>query len=353
MKYSGGTRKPLLIALALLISLFSFMVHVPKAEAAQITGRKITLSNSAGAATGVVYAFTSAALPTTGTAIKSVGIKMCTTPSCGANPSGFTSASSTLTAQPTGIGAGSGWTVNTGTATELRMVNAANSTNPSGSVTMSWSAVTNPTATNTSFYALVTTYSDAAWSVPVDSGVVGLSTAQEITVTATVDEALTFCSGTSITGQNCGTIAGSSVSLGTLTPSTTGSGTSKLAASTNAVSGYSITINGTTLTSGGNSITALAAATASSQGSEQFGVNLRGNATPSIGTDPTGATGYSYGSGYGTVDSYKFVTADPIITTSAPTNGTTYTASYIANIAGTTEPGSYSAVFTYIATANY
>ncbi len=323
--------------------------------AAQITTRKITLSTSAGAATGVTYTFTSAAVPTT-TAVKSVGIQMCTTASGACTtPSGFSASSSSLTSQPAGIGATSGWTVSAATAGQLRIVNAANATTSSGAVTIVWGGVVNPTANNTTFYARATTYSDSTWTTPIDTGTMALATAQAITVTAAVDETLVFCTGTSITGQNCGTVAGSSVDLGTLTTSTPGSGTSVMAASTNSVGGYVITINGTTLTSGGNTIDAITAGagSASSAGTEQFGMNLRDNATPNTGADPSGASGYTYGTGYGTADSFKFITGNTITSTAAASNATTYTATYLANIAGATEPGSYSATFNYVATATF
>lgn len=333
-----------------------FALGAPQiAQAAQITGRSITLSSSAGAATGVTYSLATAALPTA-TAVKSVGVQFCDAASGTCNaPTGFSASSSTLSSQPTGLGAGSGWTVNAATANQLRIVNAANATAPSGAVAIVWGGVVNPTANNTTFYARITTYSDAAWTTSIDSGTVALSTAQQITVTASVDETLTFCTGTSITGQNCGTVAGSSVALGTLTSTSTGSGTSVMAASTNAATGYTISINGSTLTSGGNTIDAITAGAGatSSQGTEQFGINLRDNATPNIGAEPTGATGFTYGTGYGTVDSYKFVTGNTIVSQTAAANASTYTIGYIANIAGVTEPGSYSATFTYIATANF
>jgi len=339
--------------LALVLSLFSLNVSIPTASAAQITNRKITLSNSAGAATGVTYALTTDAMPTA-TAIRSVGVQMCTTASGACTlPTGFTSTSSILSAQPTGLGAASGWTVNAATAGELRIVNAANATVPSGAVAITWGTVTNPTATNTTFFARTTTYSDAAWTTPLDTGAMALSTAQQISVALAVNETLTFCTGTSITGQNCGTVAGSSVNLGTGSTSATASGTSVMAASTNATSGYSITVNGATLTSGANTLTALAAQTASTTGSSQFGLNLRANTTPSVGLAISGAGTGAATANYNTVDQYRFVTGDSVASVVGPTNANTFTVSYIANIAGLTAPGNYTATMTYIATANF
>ncbi|HEY8886064.1 MAG TPA: hypothetical protein VIM31_01010 [Candidatus Microsaccharimonas sp.] len=323
------------------------------ADAAQMTGRTVTLSSSAPAATAVTYSLSTAALPTT-TAVKSMQIQFCTTPSgtC-TTPSGFSASSSTLASQPTGLGATTGWTVNAATAGSLRIVNASNATTTTGAVAAIWNGVVNPTATNTTFYGIITTYSDAAWTTPLDAGTVALSTATQIQVALTVGEALTFCAGTSITGQNCGTISGSTVSLGNGSTTATASGTSVLAASTNATSGYSITVNGGTLTSGGNTITALASGTASTVGTKQFGMNLVSNTTPSVGTAVSGTGTGAASANYNATNTFRFGTGETVATVGVPTNANAYTVSYIANVDGVTPPGAYTSNLTYIATANY
>lgn len=351
---SRKTQTKIISWLALIAVLVGTVIlPAPAANAAQITARALTLSSSAGAATGVTYTFTFT-VPS-GTVLKSFQARICTTASGSCTtPSGWTGASADLASQPTNYGDATGWT-DESTSSALRMKKTGNSAAPTGAQTVAFNAVANPTANNTTFFARITTYSDDTYTTAVDSGTIAASTAQQITVTASVDETLTFCAGTSITGTNCGTIAGSSVSLGTLTDSTTGSGTSVMAVSTNAVSGYAVTINGATLTSGGNTITAITAGggSASSQGSEQFGINVRDNATPNVGADPTDSTNLSYGTGYGTVDSYKFVTGNTVVSKNAASNSTAYTVSYIANVAGTTEPGTYTGTYTYIATATF
>ncbi|RWZ78219.1 MAG: hypothetical protein EOT05_00410 [Candidatus Microsaccharimonas sossegonensis] len=323
------------------------------ANAAQITGRSVTLSSSAPSATGVTYTLSTAALPTT-TAVKSMQIQFCTTASGSCTtPAGFSSSSSTLASQPTGLGATTGWTVNAATAGSLRIVNASNATTSSGAVSVSWNGVANPSATNTTFYGIITTYSDSAWTTAIDSGTVALSTATQIQVALTVGEALTFCAGTSITGQNCGTISGSTVSLGNASTTATASGTSVLAASTNASNGYSITVNGTTLTSGSNTITALAGGATSSVGTKQFGINLVGNTTPAVGSAVSGSGTGAAATNYGTANTFRFGSGETVATVGAPTNANTYTVSYIANIDGVTPPGAYTSNLTYVATANY
>ncbi len=329
------------------------VIPIPKVEAAQITARALALSSSAGAATGVTYTFTFT-VPS-GTVLKSFQAQICTTASGSCTtPSGWTGASADLASQPTNYGDATGWT-DASTSSALRMTKTGNSAAPTGSQTVAFSTVTNPTANNSTFFARITTYSDDAYTTPVDSGTVAASTAQQITVTASVDETLTFCTGTSITGTDCGTATGSSVSLGSLTATSTGSGTSVMAASTNALSGYAITANGTTLTSGGNTIDAITAGSGatSSQGSEQFGINLKDNATPNVGAEPTDSVNLTLGTGYGTVDNYKFITGNTVASKSAASNATKFTVSYIANIGGATEAGTYTGTYTYICTATF
>ena len=345
-----------LSVLLMLVATFSPLLWGSTAQAAQITGRKVTLSNSAGTASGVQYDLVTAALPQT-TAVKSVSLTACTTASGACStPTGFVNSSSTLVSQPTGLGSASGWTVNTATAGSLRIVNAANATVSSGAVAVSWGNVTNPTATNTTYYLRMTTYSDSAWTTPIDTGTIAVSTATQIAVSASVDESLTFCTGTSgITNSSCAGATGSSVSLGTITPSTSGTGTSQIGVTTNAATGYSITYNGSTLTSGANTITAIGAtAAASSVGTEQFGLNLKANTSPTtFGADPSGAGSAVPTTQYNTANSFAFVagSATSIVAPTSPDNFRLFTAAYMANVAGTTQPGSYTTTLTYVCTA--
>lgn len=328
--------------LAYLVSALAFLLAYTPAvvSAAQITGRSVTIGSSlASASTTYVFNFT---VPSS-TVIKSVGFVACTTASGACTPaSGFSSSSSTLTSQPTGLGDASGWTVNTATSGELRVSNSSNATAPSGSQSVSFSSVTNPSATNGTFFIRMTTYSDDSWTTSIDTGTVATSTAGQITVTATVDETLTF------------TLASATVALGSLSTSVTRSGTSSMTVATNAASGYTVSYSGDTLTSGSNTITAMTVAGASVLDSKQFGINLMANTTPSVGSNVTGTGSGTPATGYGTADQFKFNPAGEIIASaSAATNSNVFTTSYIANIDGSTAAGSYSTVLTYTATANF
>jgi len=150
-------------------------------------------------------------------------------------------------------------------------------------------------------------------------------------------------------------IADSEIELGTLTDSTTGSDSNTMVVNTNASNGFSITVSGSTLTSGVNTIDAIGAtADTSLVGSEQFGINLVANTTPSVGANPSGSAPIgSAASEYNTADSFAFNSGDTVASAVTQVNQTTFTVSYIANIASETESGTYTTTLTYAATANF
>ncbi len=340
-------------SLAVLLLSIVPLLNSYQVNAAPITAKSVTLSTSAGAATGVTYTLATAAVPST-TIIKSMQIQLCTSLSGACTtPSGFTAIGASLASQPTGLGAASGWTLGTASAGALRILNNSNATAPSGPVSVVFNGVTNPTATNTTFYATITTYSDSAWTTAIDTGNVALSTSTTIQVSLAVTEAITFCAGTTITGTNCGTISGSSVNLGNGSTVATSSGTSVMACSTNGAGGYTITVNGTTLTSGVNTITALSTGGASTVGTKQFGLNLVANTTPAVGSAVSGSGTATAATNYGSANTFRFGTGETVASVSAPTNANTFTVSYIANIDGVTPPGNYVSNLNYVATANF
>lgn len=327
--------------LAVLMALSVIFASFPNVVSAQqITNRKVVIGSSlASANTTYTFTFT---VPQS-TVLKSVSFAGCTTASgaCTAAPGFANPNTSTLASQPTNLGDATGWTVDTGATGVLRLKKTANVAAPTGSQTVSFSNVTNPSATNSTFYLRITTFSDDAYTTAVDTGVVAASTAGQITVTASVNETLTF------------TLGSATVALGTLTSASTGTGTSTMTVATNANSGYSVSYSGSNLTSGSSTITAMAGG-ASVQNSKQFGINLMANTTPSIGAGVSGAGTGTAAAGYNTANSFKYVPAGEVVASaSIPTNSNTFTTSYIANIDDITAAGAYSTVITYVATANF
>lgn len=345
-----------------------------------ITNRTLTLSSSSPSASNATTTYTFTFTVPSSTVVKSVGIQVCDAAdgTCNA-PTGFSNASATLASQPTGLGSGSGWTINGSPATthELDIANASNATAPSGSQTIVFGNVQNPTTANHSFYARIVTYSDAYTTV-VDNGVTAASTANPIILTGTMPESLIFCTGQSVSSTagipDCSTATAGNISFNNdFSPSATAYATSQMAASTNASSGYAITLNGATLTSGSNTIPAMTSATTSTVGTGQFGLNLAADsaansATPapspaSADITPTGGsfnkgealTGYNTGGNAATAQ-YKFNNAglnSVADSQSAATDPQIYTATYIVNVAGHQAAGTYTTTLTYICTATY
>lgn len=309
-------------------------------SAASITPRSVVIGSSvADANTTYQFSFSSPSP----TVIKSVGFTACTNASgaCTSVP-GFSSSSSTLTTQPTNLGDASGWTVNTATSTELRILKSGNSSAPTGTQTVSFSNVHNPSATNSTFYIRISTYSGSDWTGVIDTGVVASSTAGQVLVTVIIDESLTF------------SLANSTVNINSPSTVTTGTGTSTMTVSTNATTGYTLGYSGSTLMSGANFITAMTTSAASIANTKQFGLNLVANTAPVVGSNKSGAGSGIATTGYDTANQYKFNPAGDIVASaSSPTNDNTFTTSYIVNMDGATAAGAYSTLLTYTVTSNF
>lgn len=166
----------------------------------------------------------------------------------------------------------------------------------------------------------------------------------QVAATATVDETISFA------------ISNASIAFGTLTTAnarwantTTGSATEVTAhtitASTNATNGYVVTVDGSTLTSGANTVTAIGAtAAASAPGTEQYGIKATAAGGTGTVTAPYATANYA-------LDTAAF--PDQFASAAGASVTTTYTLTYIANIAATTEAGSYTSTLTYTATATF
>lgn len=220
-----------LASLGMLLGIASPAVIPAFASAGTLTTRKIEMSSSAQGATGVSYKLTFTPETSVG-ATGGIYVDFCTdspliSSSCTA-PSGMTTA---------GLSADTG-TVTSAAANSIKLVTALTATTP---FTVTFSGITNPDNTVTTFYARVMTYADTAafaghTSTTVqgsytDNGSIALSATSEVGVTAYVLESMTFCvskgdvgdsgnataiSTTAAPSQNCG--ANESSCSGTVNP---------------------------------------------------------------------------------------------------------------------------------------
>lgn len=318
---------------ALLLMATPLVLTTQTASAAQLTTRSLTLVadttggsapyQGAGDLVKHNYVFSS---PAVGTNLGSVRFQYCTTaansvanPTCVA-PAGLDTTGVTRDSES----GATGWnTTNSISANEFwigRTAAALTDNDPNGTntiISLGFSGIVPPTATNTTFFVRMTTYqgNDGVTS-PVDAGVVAASTATPIEITGTMPESLVFCTGrtvpviTSTTVPDCAGATSGMIGFDKLfSPTDTAAATSQMAASTNATFGYVITVNGTTLTSGSNTIAGMVggagAPLASTRGTAQFGLNLVANTT-------TVANGF----GANALD----VTADPNSCQTTPAN---------------------------------
>ena len=106
-------------------------------------------------------------------------------------------------------------------------------------------------------------------------------------------------------------------------------------------------------------LNALSTPTASSPGTEQFGINLVANTSPTtFGAAPIQVPDgtFSFGtvaSGYGTSNLFKYVKGDTIAQSTRSTGETDYTISYLYNISNVTAAGEYQLNHTLVATSTY
>jgi hypothetical protein len=316
-------------------------------QAATLSGGSTTLSSSVQGDTGVSYDVDVSDVTTS--AIKCIAITFSTTVGGSTLPTGMDISSATYDAAASDyVPDVQTWTAATSGAT-VQITNSTGETPASASArTVQLDGITNSSTTNTTYYTEVNTYNNVNCSASgVDTD--GISTfvvVDSVTVSATVHPSLTF------------TIGSTTCSLGTLAAGATSSCTFSMTAATNGTSGYSISYpasSGTLTSSGSDTIDAIGTtATTASTGTEQFGINLKDNATPNVGSNPSGGTGAA-ASNYGTADNFAWdgTTGRTIASATGPSALTTYTVSAIANIASTTESGVYNLALDFGIVSNY
>lgn len=322
------------------------LVGMGSASAAQLSSRSITMSSSKPSATSVTYTVKLTPTDTTATAVV---IDFCSN-----NPIINTSCTATAgTDVPnlSGVGTVAGWTKDVSTASRIKL---SAGTLSAGVNTITIPGVTNPSNTGT-FYARVTTYTTAnlsSYTGPTsvgtysDYGAAALSTAAVVTVTAIVQEQLTFC----VFNSSCGDTP--AVNLGTGNPavissSTPSYGQVKFSVATNAVNGATVALLGSTadLTSGGNSITAI--------GSTKAGITAGkfGQTVKTPGTSFTAASPYNTTTQYARPATINATPSS--LGTEAVSDTDTTTLEYGVQASATTPSGVYTVNDQLIATGTF
>jgi hypothetical protein len=164
--------------------------------------------------------------------------------------------------------------------------------------------------------------------------------------TTTNDPSLTF------------SVDSASVSLGSLSTSLTRTGTSTFSVLNYTSYGYIVQTLGNPPSNGGHTLSGMSSPGTSTNGTEQFGINLIDNSSPDIGASPSQVPDSSFGFGtaaasYNTPNNFKYISGNTIASAPKSSGKTTYTISYIANISNNTPGGSYSGNQTLVVVGTY
>lgn len=156
------------------------------------------------------------------------------------------------------------------------------------------------------------------------------------------------------------------VNLGVVTTSTTGYDTAAFNVKSYLSNGYVVQIYGPPPTNGTHQVTTTTSPYTSAQGTEQFGINLVANTTPSVGANAvqdsdTAHAAQPFGFGapatspvdYGTANQFHYNSGDTIAQSTQSSGYTYYTISYIMNITPVTPGGTYTTAQTLVVTSAF
>jgi len=146
--------------------------------------------------------------------------------------------------------------------------------------------------------------------------------------------------------------------LGELSTERTASKTSIIKIRNYLSSGYTLQINGEAPKYDDHTLDTPTSPVASALGTEQFGINIAKNTTPSVGADPvqTPSSETSFGvveDDYKTPNLFKYESGDVVAHSKSESGQTDYTISMIVNIANSTPAGHYDGEYSAIVTPVY
>lgn len=342
-------KAPVLLAVALLLIL-GVRPFIFGASADLLPNRQVLLSDGTLSATST-YSFSFDLVSTSD--IGSIQFQFCAdTPIIGSPclaPSGFDASGASLADQTGEIG----FTAEAGQPNNQIVLTRTASTPVAGPVSYTFDNVINPDAEGSYYVRLQTFTSEDASGSANDYGGLAYSINNAVSITTTVPPFLLLCTGVTITGTDCTTASGEYINFGELSSNVARTASTQMVIATNAMFGYSLSINGTTMLSGNNTIPALTANDVSRPGTNQFGVNLRSNTDPSIGSNPSGSGVATVSANYNITNRFRFVSGEQIASSATSDAYRKYTASYLVNIAKGQAPGIYVSTITYICTATF
>lgn len=367
-----------LFALAAILP--SVVTVQPVSAEALLANRQITMSNPNKGATGVSYEVSFEAA--TAGSIQGIVVEYCAlspiinSTTCEA-PDGFSVGTSSVTVDTGDSELTDTWTAASGGTSNnrLTLTKAAGDTlTLNGDVIFSTSGYTNPNDTDEdTFYARILTFADDDHATAyvtgtltnvIDAGGVALSTADNIGVTATVQETLTFCvSGASPTAS-CGGVTSADIVLGSGTPPVLRVNAPDDASvffqiSTNAIHGATVRLKGDTLKSGGNIIDAIGSTPSALDEPANAGFGFR--ITDTGVTPATNASGTVSGiAPYNDADDWAMdltkttsTYGDEVASSAGPVYSVNKAINFGAKAGGTTPAGAYTTNLSLVAVGKY
>lgn len=155
------------------------------------------------------------------------------------------------------------------------------------------------------------------------------------------------------------TVTDATADFGYFSPSTAATATATFEVVNYTSYGYAVQIIGDPPTFGSNQIDPLTSNSASAPGSEQFGLNMVANATPSVGVNPDNGTApddFGFGEAapnYNTADSFRYVEGETVALAPKSSGKTVYTISYLVNVGSRTAAGQYTTSHSVVVTGTY
>jgi hypothetical protein len=212
---------------------------------------------------------------------------------------------------------------------------------------------TNPTTTNMPVYVRIMLYDGIdATGTMTDFGSVVYMLNGGFDIGAYVPPYLTMCIGKTV-ALNCSNSSGAYIDLGIMGPTVTKFDTSQFSVATNDYNGFVAYVMGNTMTAGNIIIPRLTVPSQSTVGVSQFGINLRDNGNPDVGTEPFGVGTGTPSANYNTPNQFMFETGNIIASSPLSTDFTRMTVSYIVNVDDQQNPGRYNTTLTYLGVAQF
>lgn len=221
--------------------------------------------------------------------------------------------------------------------------------------TYTFDNVLNPLDVERAFSIRIKTFSSTdGTGDQVDFGSVRGQVTHGIQLETQVPPMLIFCLAEQVEYNCTGTNQNYYTDMGELSPTDTLTAQSQMAVGTNASAGFIITSVGAPLSAGTTIIPPLDTPTPSQPGTNQFGINLVANSSPSVGIDPEGVWANALASvDYGQPDMYKFRDGDIVAYSPNVSLMKKFTVSYIVNVAPNLRAGVYTTTINFIASGRF